>query len=161
MADAYLTALRMLALREYSEHQIRERLTKRKFEADAIGEAVARLKEQRSLDDRRVAGAMARLEILVRRHGRLRAERQMNAAGLSPALIREALDATLADTDADELVAAALARRLRHGQTIEDDKHFQRLYRFLIGQGFSTGQAIAALKAHRKGQRYEVDNEGD
>ena len=27
MADAYLTALRMLARREYSEHQIRERLT--------------------------------------------------------------------------------------------------------------------------------------
>ena len=157
MADAYLTALRMLARREYSEHQIRERLTAREFEADEIGEAVARLTEQRSLDDRRVAGAMARLELLVRRHGRLRAERTMKEAGLSPALIREAIDATLADTDADELVAAALARRLRHGQAIEDDKHFQRLYRFLIGQGFGTGQALAALKAHRKGHRGPID----
>ena len=152
MADAYLTALRMLARREYSEHQIRDRLTAREFEAEEIGEAVARLTEQRSLDDRRVAGAMARLELLVRRHGRLRAERTMKEAGLSPALIREAIDATLADTDADELVAAALARRLRHGQAIEDDKHFQRLYRYLVGQGFGTGQALATLKAHRKGR---------
>ena len=157
MADAYLTALRMLARREYSEHQIRERLTAREFASEDIGDAIARLTEQRSLDDRRVAGAMARLELLVRRHGRLRAERQMKAAGLSSALIREALDATLTGTDADELVAASLARRLRHGQPIEDDKHFQRLYRFLIGQGFSTGQAIGALKMHRKGQRDEVD----
>ncbi len=156
MADAYLTALRMLARREYSEHQIRERLMAREFETDAIGEAVARLKEQRSLDDRRVAGALARLELLVRRHGRLRAERKMKEAGLAPSLIREALDATLADTDADELVAAALARRLRHGQAIEDDKHFQRLYRYLVGQGFSTGQALAALKTHRKSHRGEV-----
>ena len=157
MADAYLTALRMLARREYSEHQIRERLTAREFEADEIGEAVARLTEQRSLDDRRVAGAMARLELQVRRHGRLRAERKMKEAGLAPSLIREALDATLADTDADALVAAALARRLRHGQAIEDDKHLQRLYRFLVGQGFGTGQALAALKRHRRTQPDEVD----
>ncbi|MEQ1896196.1 MAG: RecX family transcriptional regulator [Vicinamibacterales bacterium] len=153
MADAYLTALRMLARREYSEQQVRERLTKREFDAAEVDDAITRLKDQRSLDDRRVAGAMARLELLVRRHGRLRAERQMKAAGLSPALIREALDATLADTDPDELVAAALARRLRHGQTIEDDKHFQRLYRYLIGQGFSTEQALTALKAARRGTR--------
>lgn len=149
MADAYLTALRMLARRELSEQQIRDRLTKREFDEADLAEAVARLRQDRSLDDRRVAGAMARLEILTRRHGRLRAERQMKAAGLAPDLIREALEATLADTDADELIAAAVARRLRHGQTIQDDAHFRRLYRYLIGQGFGSSQALAALKAHR------------
>lgn len=156
MADAYLTGLRLLARRELSEQQLRERLARREYPEDEIGEAVERLRNDRSLDDRRVAGALARLEILTRRHGRLRAERQMKAAGLAPDLIREALDATLADTDATELIAAALARRLRHGQTIEDEKHFQRLYRYLVGQGFASGQAIAALKAHRKAPR-EVD----
>lgn len=150
MADAYLTALRLLARRELTEVQLRERLARREYPGDDIDDAVRRLKDDRSLDDRRVAGALARLELLTRRHGRLRAERQMKAAGLAPDLIREALDATLADSDPAELVAAALARRLRHGQAIEDDKHFQRLYRYLLGQGFGSGQALAALKAHRK-----------
>lgn len=149
MADAYLTALRMLARRELSEHQIRERLARREFDGTAIEDAVHRLRQDRSLDDRRVAGAMARLEILTRRHGRLRAERQMKAAGLSSDLVREALDATLAETDAGALIEATLSRRLRHGQTIQDDAHFRRLYRYLIGQGFESGQALTALKAHR------------
>jgi len=152
VADAYLTGLRLLARRELTEQQLRERLTRREYAVDEITEAVQRLLADRSLDDRRVAGALARLEILTRRHGRLRAERQMKATGLAPDLIREALDATLADVDASELIAAALARRLRHGQTIEDDRHFQRLYRYLVGQGFASGESLAALKAHRKAQ---------
>jgi regulatory protein len=153
VADAYLTGLRLLARRELTEHQLRERLAKHEFPNDEIRDAITRLRDDRSLDDRRVAGAMARLEILTRRHGRLRAERQMKAAGLATDLIREALDATLADADTIEVIAAALARRLRHGQTIEDDRHFQRLYRYLVGQGFESSQALAALKAHWKTQR--------
>ncbi|MGE0393853.1 MAG: RecX family transcriptional regulator [Vicinamibacterales bacterium] len=150
MADAYLTGLRLLARRELTEQQLRERLARREYPGDEIDEAVRRLRDDRSLDDRRVAGAMARLEVLTRRHGRHRAERTMKAAGLSAELVREALDATLADADADALIAAALARRLRHGQTIEDDRHFQRLFRYLVGQGFSTDAALAALKAERR-----------
>lgn len=153
MADAYLTGLRLLGRRELTETQLRERLARREYPDDEIDEAVRRLREDRSLDDSRVAGALARLEILTRRHGRLRAERQMKAAGLAPELIREALDATLADADATELIAAALARRLRHGQTIEDDKHFQRLFRYLVGQGFSPSDALTALKTERRRTR--------
>jgi len=52
---AYLDALRMLARRELSEAQIRQRLARREHEPDLIDEAAARLKEERALDDVRVA----------------------------------------------------------------------------------------------------------
>jgi SOS response regulatory protein OraA/RecX len=139
----------MLARRELSEHQIRARLVGRDFGLAEINEAVARLKQHHSLDDSRVASALAREELLIKGHGRIRAERQMKAAGLAPLLIHEALEATLAEIDIDQLVVAALSRRLRHGQTLEDDSTFRRLYRYLIDQGFDSNQALAALKAYR------------
>jgi regulatory protein len=149
MAEAYLTALRMLARRELSEQQVRERLARREFAEADVDAAVSRLKDARALDDGRVALALARLEVLTKRHGRRRAERQMQAAGLSPALIREALDSVLEGADTAALLESALSRRLRHGQAITDEKHFQRLYRYLVGQGFGSGEALAALKQRR------------
>lgn len=149
MAEAYLTALRMLARRELSEQQIRERLARREYPDADVDAAISRLKDARAIDDGRVAQAMARLEVLTKRHGRRRAERQMQAAGLAPALIREALDAVLEGADPAALLDSALSRRLRHGQGITDEKHFQRLYRYLVGQGFGGSEALAALKQRR------------
>ena len=140
----------MLARRELSERQIRLRLVRREHEDAAIDAAVARLKENRSLDDARVAGAMARMEIGTKRHGRLRAQRQMEAAGIAASLIRQALDEALASIDPDELIAGALAKRLRGEGPIDDEAQFRRLYRFLIGQGFEPDRVMSTLRARRR-----------
>ena len=49
----------MLARRELSEAQLRQRLARRQHDPDAIEEALTRLKAERSLDDERVAGIIA------------------------------------------------------------------------------------------------------
>jgi len=36
--------------------------------------------------------------------------------------------------------------------SIRDDKEFQRLYRYLIGQGFEPDQVMIALEARRRRQ---------
>src|SRR6266481_4308523 len=133
---AYVAGLRMLARRELSEQQIRQRLARRQYDPDDIDAAVARLKSDRSLDDERVSGALARSEVSLKRHGRLRAQRRLEAAGISAPMARRALDEVFALVDHDALIAAALAKRLRDDRPIEDETEFQRLYRFLIGQGF-------------------------
>ena len=68
--DTYLTALKMLARRELSEAQLRQRLLRRQHDPDAIEAALARLKSERSLDDERVAGAIARSETNLKKRGR-------------------------------------------------------------------------------------------
>jgi regulatory protein len=139
----------MLARRELTERQVRERLARRGYDPDHIDAAVTKLKGDRSLDDARVAGAMARMEISTRRHGRLRAQRQLEAAGLPSTLAREALDEVLSTVDHDALIAAALNRRLRGSRAIEDDAEFRRLYRFLVGQGFESDLVMRTLKARK------------
>ena len=147
--DPYVVALKMLARRELTERQVRERLARRGYDDNDIDAAIARLRSNRSLDDVRVAGAMARSEVVIKRHGRLRAQRQLEAAGLPASIARTALDEVFASLDQDALIGAALGRRLRGTRAIEDEAEFRRLYRFLIGQGFESDLVLKTLKARQ------------
>jgi regulatory protein len=137
----------MLARRELSEAQVRQRLARRGHDEDAINSAVARLIEERAIDDERVAAAIARTETSVRRRGRLRVRRQIEHAGIAAPTARRAVDEVFGDIDNDAHLQASLAKRLRGREIIADDKAFQRLYRYLVGQGFESDQVVRALKA--------------
>ncbi|HUR32252.1 MAG TPA: RecX family transcriptional regulator [Vicinamibacterales bacterium] len=144
-----MAALTMLARRELSESQIRQRLARLGHAADEIDDAVTRLKAERAIDDARVAAAIARTETSIKRRGRLRVRRQIENAGIAAAVARQALDAVFEDLDDDSLLQAALARRLRGERPIADDREFQRLYRYLTAQGFESDRILKALTARR------------
>jgi regulatory protein len=153
LADAYVTALRLLARRELSEAQVRTRLARREFETDAIDAAVARLQEERALDDRRTALACARTEAYVKRHGRLRALRTVEALGIDPALARTAVTEAFREVDEDAVIQQVLERRLRSGASLDDPATLRRLHRYLLAQGFEAGTVTVALRKHRNHQR--------
>src|SRR4051794_28373003 len=148
-AKAYVTGLQLLARRELSEAQVRQRLVRRGYVPDEIDAAISQLLEERALDDRRVAAAIAHTETRVRGRGRLRVKRQIEAAGISTSLAQDAVDAVFGEIDSDALLAAALERRLRGRATIEDDREFQRLYRYLSTQGFESDRVLAILRSRR------------
>jgi regulatory protein len=144
--DTYIAALKMLARRELSEAQLRQRLMRRQHDADAIEAAIARLTADRSLDDERVAGAIARSETGLKKRGRYRVTRQIEAAGIAPSIARRVVEETFAAIDADVLLGEALARRLRGKTRVEDEKEFSRLYRYLVAQGFEPDRVLALLR---------------
>jgi regulatory protein len=147
--SAYVDALKMLGRRELSEAQIRQRLARKQHDPDAIDEAVARLREERALDDERVAGAIARSETSLRGRGKVRVRLQIERAGISKAVARRAVDEVFGALDPDAHIESALRKRLRGRETIADDREFQRLYRYLVGQGFDSDQALKVLRAKR------------
>jgi regulatory protein len=148
--SAYLAGLQLLARRELSEAQIRQRLTRRHYPPDEIDTAVVRLRAERALDDRRVATAIAHTETRLRGRGRLRVKRQIEAAGITGTLAEEAVEHVFADLDSEALLSAALERRLRGRPTIADDREFQRLFRYLVAQGFEHDRVLAALRSRRR-----------
>src|ERR1700704_5349689 len=91
-ASAYIDGLRMLGRRELSEAQVRQRLARRGHSSDEIDAAVERLRQERAIDDARVAEAIAHTETTVRRRGKLRVRRQIEQAGIAPATARGAID---------------------------------------------------------------------
>jgi len=162
--SAYVDGLKMLARRELSEHQVRQRLARKGHPHDAIDDAVTRLRAERALDDARVAEAIARTETGIRRRGRMRVQLQIQKAGIDKSTAKRAIDEVFESIDDGALVEAALNKRLRGRATIEDDKEFQRLYRYLAGQGFEAEQIMKALTARRRRtrtQRGTEDTEDD
>jgi len=149
---AYLDGLKLLARRELSEQQVRRRLARKGHDADAIDAAIARLRQERALDDARVAEAIARTETSVRRRGKVRVRMQIERAGIAKSVAKRAVDDVFGSVDEEELLEASLAKRLRGRERIMDDREFQRLYRYLIGQGFDTDRVLRALESRRRGR---------
>ena len=139
----------MLARRELSEAQVRQRLARRDHPPGDIDDAVDRLKRDRSIDDERVAGVIARTETAVRKRGRLRVRRRIEAAGIASALAERAVDEVFREVDGDALLEAALRKRLRGAERITDDRQFARLWRYLLGQGFEADRVAALLRKYR------------
>ena len=139
----------MLARRELSEFQVRQRLSRRGHDSSSIEEAIARLTSERSLDDERVAGAIARTQTSVRGRGRRRVLQQIEAAGIATSIASKAVDDVFQDLDADALLSASLSKRLQGRERIADDREFQRLFRYLSAQGFDTDRILALLRRHQ------------
>jgi regulatory protein len=146
---AYVDGLKMLARRELSEAQVRLRLARRGHDSEAIDAAVTRLRDERAIDDARVADAIARTQS-GRQRGKLRVRREIEAAGVAPDQARRAVDAAFQDVDSDALLEAALSRRLRGRAHIADQAEASRLYRYLVGQGFEPDRVMQRIRSRSK-----------
>jgi regulatory protein len=156
MADgadrAYVAGLTLLARRELAEAQLRVRLTRRKFDSDDIDAAVARLREERALDDRRTALACAHTEVRVKHRGRARVVRQIEGLGIARDIARDAVAEVFADIDETELLQQALDRCTRRGMSLEDPAVFRRVHRRLLVQGFDPERVMTLLRRRAKKQ---------
>ena len=147
MADAYTVALTLLSARELSEAQLRTRLKRRQLDADDIDAAVARLKEDRTLNDRRVAVAIARMESAIKHRGRARVLQKIREAGIDGETAEAAVQEAFEEVDETALLDRALERRLR-GKTPKelDDKGRARVIRGLVAQGFRLEAVLKKMK---------------
>ncbi len=148
--DAYLAGLRLLARRELSSAQLHDRLAKRGCPEPEIDAALARLREEGALDDRRMARAYASTAARVKGRGRLRILRELDALGLDREIGRAAADEVFQEIDEAALLERALAKRLRG--PIKDEGQFRRLHQYLTRLGFPPFAITTALKArYRRG----------
>jgi len=147
----------MLARRELSAAQMRRRLARKGFEADAIEAATARLLGNGSLDDRRVALAAARTHAQVKRQGRDRVARELSALGIDRHVADEALAEVFGALDEAALLEQALDKRLRPRLDVRDPAVQRRLFGALLRQGFD-GQAVS--RALRERVRARKDEDG-
>lgn len=154
---AYVAGLTLLARRELAEAQLRVRLEKRHFNREDVDGAIARLRREGAVDDRRTAVGRARTEVRVRRRGRARVLRQLEALGIARDVARQAVAEVFSELDETALLEQALDRRLRRGTTLDDPLAAQRMYRYLVGQGFDPS-AVAGLLRRRRAQAADSSN---
>jgi SOS response regulatory protein OraA/RecX len=75
---------------------------------------------------------------------------QIERTGISKETAKRAVDDVFGAIDDGALLQSSLANRLRGRDTIADDREFQRIYRYLIAQGFESDQVMQALSARRR-----------
>ena len=151
-SDPYSLCLKWLALRELSEFQVRQRLQARHVPPDVIQDILERLQGSGALDDRRTARAVARTNVVVKRHGRNRILRQLESIGIDPHLARRTVNEVFEEIDERALMERALTARIgRRGRTISNPSEYRRLFAFLIRQGFETSAVSELLRARARG----------
>jgi regulatory protein len=125
------------------------RLMRQRVEQGPGGEAlvdavIARLKEQRYLDDKSFAETFARLRQENEKLGQRTVRQKLQQKGVSRGIVDETLEARYANTDEETLARAYLERkRIRKP---EDEKQTARVMRRLVAAGFSTRAIYKILR---------------
>jgi regulatory protein len=147
----YIAGLRILNYRFNSEAELREKLDRKEFPRDAIDAAISRLRDERWLDDARFAAAFVRTR-LRKGIGRLRINRELQAAGVDSATIAQALDIPEHD-DRSAAMTAAKKRLAILRRRDDDDAIRQKLIAYLFRQGYDSSMAIDVVREAMAGSK--------
>jgi regulatory protein len=126
-----------------------KRLMSRRVEAGEVGESkvaavVARLLDQRYLDDPAFASTYTRLRQENQSFGKRRVQQELTRKGVQAELIANTIENAYAQVSEEDLVRQYVARkRLAKPQ---DEKQTARLIRRLVGAGFSFAVISRLLK---------------
>jgi regulatory protein len=154
--ELYASALRALMRRAYSIHQMKDYLTLRAEDKEAVPNVIARLREQDYLNDERYAAEFARQHSQFRKQGRFRIARELRTRGVPDRYIDAALDSAFAETDEATVVRARLKRKLAGLRGELDQRKLASLYASLLRAGFSSDVIRTELKRCSRGHVPEL-----
>lgn len=149
-SDPWEKALRLLAVRDRSEAELRERLRQSGFPEERIAAVLARCREQGYLDDARFARSRA---LSLMQSGRAVGSRllaDLSRRGIPPEAAREAVEETAREVDPEEL-ARELRRRRFPGfdYARAEERERRRAVNFFLRRGFSLELILSILKEER------------
>jgi regulatory protein len=139
-------AVRLLAQQDRTTAEIRDRLKRRGFAAEASRGTVARLTQQGYLDDRKLAEHVVRDSLTRRPHGRRAIEWTLRKRGVPDEILTASLEQHLAGVDETQMAAKLAQQRLRRLQGLEPSKARTRLISFLSRRGFDYETIQGALE---------------
>jgi SOS response regulatory protein OraA/RecX len=137
----YLAALRILGYRFNSALELRRKLQRKKFDVAAIDATIARLREEKWLDDARFAGAFVRTRA-AKRIGAKRIALELRAAGIDDEVAARAVAENVDPAKEREQLEAAYARRAgvlarRYGpEYVASEQGRTKLVAYLLMHGY-------------------------
>jgi len=156
--DPRSLALGWLTRRPLSEAEIRERLAAKGFESAEVAATIAKLSEERLIDDVALAVDFVVLRSLRLRLGKIRLLRELERRGIAATVAerayRQAVDA--GDLDPGAVLREAVARRLKR-ETRFTAAASRRVYNALLRAGFPAAELYAELKRQQAEHGYQED----
>lgn len=134
-------ALRYLAGREHSRAELTRKLSPHCDDPADIERVLDELQARGFLSDERFVESL--LHRRAGRHGAARVKQELQAKGIAPAQIREAVQGL----QATELTRAQTVWQQRFGQPATDPKEQARQMRFLLARGFGSDVVRQVVRA--------------
>lgn len=154
-------AAKLLAAKQRSVEELRERLLEGRGATKAnVEEVIARLREYGYLDDAKFAQSYASLRLRERPIGRRRLQRDLWLKKIDKTTAEAALDEVFESTPEEDLIARAIAKRIRlrgKPKTREDAK---KLFDHLLRQGFEFDLVSEKVRALSKQDESATDEHG-
>ena len=130
-------AIKLLAVKPRSVAELRERLLQGKPTNKAVVETViSRLQEYGYLNDERFAFSYASLKVKQRPVGRRRLQRELKLKKVANSVAEEALELVYAETPEEQLIDAAIEKRIRLRGRPRSRMEAKSLFDHLLRQGF-------------------------
>jgi regulatory protein len=160
-ADLYAAALGALMRRAHSTFELRTYLERRAEESEGVRRVLARLKQEKLLDDSRYAVDFARVRATSRRQGAHRIVQELRKRGVPDRAIDEAIAQVFADVDEAAIVRKVIERRTRSARgrldaSPLDAKKTASLYRTLLRAGFDASIIRRELNAFARNSEREA-----
>jgi regulatory protein len=130
-------AIKLLTIKPRSVAELRERLLQGKNVNKTVVETVIkRLEEYGYLNDERFAFSYASLKVKQRPLGRRRLQRDLKLKKVSSSVAEEALELVYAETSEEQLIDAAIEKRIRLRGRPKTRVEAKKLFDHLLRQGF-------------------------
>jgi regulatory protein len=139
--------LRLLARRAYSIAEMRRALTRRSDSAEAVAEAIARLRQLGYLDDQKFAEQQAGALRRNRAFGPRRIVRELKAKGVNYRFIDAAVEHAFEEVGEHELLEQVLSKKVRNLRPPLTRSRLNSLCRSLLRQGFGGDDIMKAVRA--------------
>lgn len=139
-------ALRLLAVRLRSRHELDDRLRRRDIPEEARRRVLDRLTEAGLLDDLRFARSWIQGRLAVRPSGPLRLRAELRRKGVAVEVIAQALREAPAGADEHQLALAVARTRVRRYRGDPPEVAYRRLAGVLQRRGFSATAIARALR---------------
>jgi len=152
----YLAAMRILRYRFNSEVELRRKLRSKRFESDDIDVTIARLRDEKWLDDERFAGAFVRTRSN-KSVGKRRILRELQAAGVDSDSAKAAVAENLDPEREMEQLKALCVKRMRalarrHGEEwLGTDEGRNKLTVWLLNQGYDAALVQSVIREKNLG----------
>ncbi len=146
-AELYAAALRALMRRAHSTFELRTHLERRALEPAMVPHVMARLKQEKLIDDAQYALDFARSRASGRRQGGRRIAQELRKRGVPDQHINAAIAQVFTDVDEAAIVRKAIERRTRTARGPFDQRKMASLYRTLLRAGFDPGVIRRELRA--------------
>ena len=139
--EAKSLALRFLAYRDRSAHEVKSHLAKKEFPPPIVTRVIEWLADLNYLNDERFAQQWGRFRLESKKWGKYRLKQELLFKGLDPELVDETLNSLYNKVDELELALSCVEKKLPAMKGLDLQKKRRRIAQFLQRRGFG-GDAV-------------------